>query len=96
MKKYSVMVDAQLDGCKSEMVLFSQSYETCPFSARHTIYQWLCRNFPLISWTPDDGDDFDEDPNTDYCQYVAYCDASAPDSYLLFSFNVVSEGGDHE
>ena len=96
MKKYSVMVDAQLDSCKSDMVLFSESYETCPFSARHTIYQWLCRNFPLISWTPDDGDDFDEDPNTDYCQYVAYCDASAPDSYLLCSFNVVSEGGDHE
>ena len=90
------MVDAQLDGCKSDMVLFSESYETCPFSAQHTIYQWLCRNFPLISWAQDDGDDFDEDPNTDYCQYVAYCDPCAPDSYLLFSFNVAPEGESYE
>lgn len=91
MKKYCVCVDAQFDGCKNEFVLYSQSFTTCPFSAQHTIYQWLCRNFPLISWKQDDGDDFDEDPNTDYCQYVAYTDPFSPDSYLLFAFNVTEE-----
>lgn len=87
MKHYTIMVDAQLDGCKSEMVLYSEERSYCQFHAARTFYDWLCKNFPLIEWKADDGDDFDEDPCTDYCQYVSYCDPDNPDSYLLAVFN---------
>jgi hypothetical protein len=91
MKQYGILIDAQLDGCKSEMVLYSETSDTCKFSPRFRFYDWLCRNFPLIDWVPDDGDDFDDDPNTDYCQYVSYCDPDSNDSYVLAAFNVTEE-----
>ena len=91
MKKYSILIDAQVDGCKSEMVLYSETSDTCKFSPRFRFYDWLCRNFPLIDFAPDDGDDFDDDPNTDYCQYASYCDPDNPDSYVLAVFNAIDE-----
>lgn len=91
MKKYGISIDAMVDNCRSTMTIFSQSFDTCPFDKDHSIYKWLREKFPLIAWTFDDGFDFMENPDTDYCQYVSYCDAGSPNSYLLASFNVTEE-----
>lgn len=91
MKRYSILVNAQLNNCAVDMALYSESVDFCQFDESWTFLQWLEKNFPLIEWTPDDGDDFDEDECTTYCQYVSYCDPYNPTSYILASYNETEE-----
>lgn len=84
---YRVLVTAQNE--QSEVILHFSESEQCPFSAENTLYDWLCKNFPLFDWEYDDGDDFEVNPETDYCQFVAYpCRRleDCADDYVLATF----------
>lgn len=87
--KYSILITAQDN--ENAIVIYSEVSDTCKFNRNFRFYDWLCRNFPLIDFAPDDGDDFDYNPNTDYCQYACYCDRDNPDSYVLASFNATND-----
>ena len=91
MKNYSIMVAVQMQNASIDLVLYSECVDYCQFDDSWTFRQWLQKNFPLLTWLQDDGDDFHEDEDTTYCQYVAYPDDNNPDDYVLASFNITEE-----
>lgn len=54
---------------------------------RKSFYCWLCALYPQYEWRADDGDDWDEDEDTDYCQYTAQIDPSDPSHIYLAAYN---------
>lgn len=86
-KNYSIMVDAQFNNCTDDMVLYSECLDYCQFDDSWTFKNWLDKHFPLLTWLQDDGDDFHEDDETTYCQYVAYPDEDKPESCVLATYN---------
>lgn len=53
--------------------------------------EYLKFNYPNYDWRYDDGDDWNEDPTTDYCQYVVYLDEKK-EHCLLAMYRYEREG----
>lgn len=60
------------------------SQDDCKRPDRRSFYAWLCALYPQYTWQADDGDDWDDDPDTDYCQYTAQIDP-ADDSHIYLA-----------
>ena len=86
-KIYSIMVAVQVNNAETDLVLYSEALDYCQFDESWTFKNWLDKQFPLLTWLQDDGDDFHEDECTTYCQYVAYPDDDHPDDYVLASYH---------
>lgn len=61
--------------------------EDCRRPDHNSFYLWICSLYPQYDWQADDGDDWDEDPNTDYCQYTAQIDPADPSHIYLAVYN---------
>ncbi len=86
-KNYSILVDAQINNCSASLVLYSENLDYCQFDDSWTFKNWLDKNFPLLTWLQDDGDDFHEDDETTFVQYVAYPDDDDPNSCVLAAYH---------
>lgn len=87
--KYNILIVAVMDS--EDMVLYSEVCNVCRFSYNNTFEQLLRANFPLLSWLHDDGEDFDEDEDTKYCQYVFYPDDKDTSRYILATFQATND-----
>lgn len=87
MKMYSLTISAKFNNCENDMLLYSELKSFCCFNEDNTVWDWLHKHFPLLPWTKDDGEDFDEATGTDYCQYVSYPDTDHLDNYILATFD---------
>jgi hypothetical protein len=63
------------------------SQDDCRRPNYKSFHAWLCALYPQYDWQPDDGDDWDEDPDTDYCQYTAQVDSKDPSHIYLAVYN---------
>ena len=63
------------------------SQENCERPNRKSFYCWLCALYPQYDWQYDDGEDWDENPDTDYCQYTAQIDKADPSHIYLAVYN---------
>ena len=73
-------------GNENSMMIYSHVYDNFPDSdsnAKLPFFSWLNRNFPLVLWVFDDGEDAVQ---TNYCQYVAYTDGN---NYILATLQVI-------
>lgn len=70
--KCLIIVTVQTASGADSLILFSETLDYCKLSDSQTFYSFLKRNFPLLEWDHEDGDDFDDDNETTYCQYVSY------------------------
>lgn len=66
-------------------VIYSETFDYRPCA--ESFFDFLNRIQPGKEWIADDGDDWDEDNNTDYCQYVHYPDPKNHDHYFLAVYN---------
>lgn len=79
--KYYICIDAHTE-TEDCVTIYHKTFDENPVSDHTTFYAWLHRNFPLIDWQFDDGDDTDEAENTDYCQYCCYTEEEGK-GYIL-------------
>ena len=63
------------------------SQENCERPNRKSFYCWLCALYPQYDWQYDDGEDWDENPDTDYCQYTAQIDENDASHIYLAAYN---------
>lgn len=83
-----VYEDVDSDGWNEKTkdeVIYSETFDYRPNA--ESFYDFLCRIQPGKEWRADDGDDWDEDDTTDYCQYVCYPDPDNHDHYFLAVYN---------
>ena len=69
-----------------ELSIPYQSYSDAACRS-NSFFGFLCDKFPDLDWQADDGDDWDEDPDTDFCQYVADINDGKPDHIYLASYS---------
>jgi len=78
---YRILITAQSQ--KDIIAVYNKQGNVREFSSDYTFEDWLNDNFPLLAWQADDGRDFDEDEDTDYCQYVCYPSGERSADYIL-------------
>ena len=77
------LYDEQGNFCGTDELDFpvSESTETRPNYA--SFQDYLCHLYPGKQWEFDDGEDWDDNPNTDYCQY--FCTIDREKGHILLA-----------
>lgn len=58
----------------------------CERPNRTSFYNWLRAVYPQYDWAADDGEDWNENEATNFCQYVAFIDPHNMSHILLASY----------
>ena len=88
--KHSILVTDQTfevgeDGYPKETgcnVLFEETVDNRPAGS---FYSWLEKVWPQFEWELDDGEDWRDNPDSDYCQYVAYIENSNKKTHYILA-----------
>ncbi len=90
---HSIVISEQVDiknaegtYCGTEELKTPLNAEDCRRPKHESFHKWLCALYPQYEWIFDDGTDWDEDANTDFCQYVAKIDDNDPTHIYLASY----------
>ena len=93
-EEHSIVVSEQVDRfdengkwCGTDELSVPVSETNCERPNRKSFYCWLCALYPQYDWQYDDGEDWDENPDTDYCQYTAQIDKADPSHIYLAVYN---------